>query len=204
MAEMPSITLISSLLNVKYQMEIWLMSFSIWRIPITAQQRHQSSSSNTFPIIQLLHFSATWDSSSRMMTRNQLLNQSHAPFKSVTRKTLTVFAIPAATIQQWPACNSTGLFGRRSNLVGRFLSRCSYIFNILTQLDCIYSTITNTDITSYNIYTHAIWNTVIFNFFWVFHSQPFFLCRPLWRNRYQKMWNLISGVVHLLMRPRNS
>ena len=161
MVEMPSITLISSLLNVKFQTEIWHMSFSIWRIPITAQQRHQSSSSNTFPIIQLLHFSATWDSSSRMMTRNQLLNQSHAPFKSVTRKILTVFAIPAATIQQWPACNSTGLFGRRSSLVGRFLSRCSYIFNILTQLDCIYFTITNTDITSYNIYTHAIWNTVL-------------------------------------------
>ena len=51
--------------------------------------------------------------------------------------------------------------------------------------------------------------------FWsVFHSEPYFPCRPLWRNCYQKMWDFIvhlliyvkslSEDVHLLKRPRKS
>ena len=144
--------------NVKFQTEIWLMSFSIWWIPITAQQRHQSSSSNTFPKTQLLHFTATWDFSSRMITSNQLLKQSHAPLMSVTRMTRTAFAIWDATTQQWQACRSCHQVSSNCDQVSPDCpartphpSWWSYIFNILTQLDFIYSTITNTDIKSYNI-----------------------------------------------------
>ena len=105
MAEMHLIIWILLLPNAKFQTEIWLMSFLIWWIRIIAQQRHQSTSNNTSPKTRPLRFTATWDSNSRTITSNQLLKQSLAPFKSVTRKTRTAFATWDATIQQWPACN---------------------------------------------------------------------------------------------------
>ena len=44
--------------------------------------------------------------------------------------------------------------------------------------------------------THAISTPVIFIFWSVFHSKPFFPSRPQGRHRYQKMWNFIA---HLLI-----
>ena len=40
--------------------------------------------------------------------------------------------------------------------------------------------------------THVISAPVIINFWSVFHTKPFFLCRHLWRHWYQKMWNFRS------------